>query len=432
VREAGSRRLAVHAAHFDHGLREESRAEAALVQRMAAAIGVSCTVSRAKGLRRNQGDYRRARMRFLEDTADRTGADRIVLAHHLDDQVETVMLRLLRGTGLRGLRGIPARRDRFVRPLLGIGVDRLRAYLTELGSDWIEDASNADPRYARARVRHDLLPALRSAAARGERGPGGTGVGFDEALLDLSAYAARCDDALDAEALRQMAETAHVVEDRADGTPYGAQIARFGLADYDPAVLGRFLRMVARHRGFRLSRGGTRLGVEFIKQGSSGHAVDLGGGLRLTREYDRFRLYEVEGEASPDSELVIGSPEAGVGTAKLGGRVYEVEWGEESSSRSPFAVDLDVQAVVFPLRLRGPRPGDRIRTRAGSRKLKKVLNERRVPRGERDRVPVLAGADGRIVWVAGLGVEVASSRAAPSDGAASFRVGVVGTEIDGR
>jgi tRNA(Ile)-lysidine synthetase-like protein len=229
-----------------------------------------------------------------------------------------------------------------------------------------------------------------------------------------------------------MAERAHVVEDTGDGTRNGAQIARFRLADYDPAVLGRFLRIVARYRGFRLTRGGTSLGVEFIRRGSSGHSVDLGDGLRLTREYDRFRLYEVEGEANPDRELVIGSPETGAGTATLGGRVYEVAWGTESSSRFLWTVDLDAETVVFPLCLRGPRPGDRIRTRAGSRKLKKLLNERRVPRGARDQVPVLAGADGRIVWVAGYEVEVGSSRTDPSDAVESFCVGVVGTEVDGR
>ncbi|MFV1986305.1 MAG: tRNA lysidine(34) synthetase TilS [Gemmatimonadota bacterium] len=427
VREAGPQGFALHAAHFDHGLREGSRAEAVRIRRMAEGLGVPCTVGRANDLPRNQGAYRRARMQFLEDTADRVGADRIALGHQLEDQVETVVLRLLRGTGLRGLRGIPVRRDRFVRPLLGIRRDRLRKYLTAQGSDWIEDESNVDPSYTRSRVRHDILPMLRSAAGRAGGSPR-NGPGLDESLLALSDGADCSDRALDARAVREMGPDAHVLAEPSDGAGRGAQIARFELADYDLAVVGRFLRIAARYRGFRLSRGGTRLGVGFIRCASSGQAVDLGGGLRLTREYDWFRLYEVDHDPTPDRELTIRSAEAGTGTATLGGCVYEVEWGTESAEGSQWVVDLDTDVVVFPLRLRGPRPGDRIRARVGSRKLKKLLNERRVPRGRRDRTPILEGADGRILWVAGHEAAAMHSRA---DAPELFSVGVVGTDVDG-
>lgn len=394
---------------------------------MSEAIDVPCTVRRASGLGGGQAEYRRARLAFLDEVADDIGADRIALAHQLEDQLETLVLRLLRGTGLRGLGGIPSRRGRFVRPLLGIRRERLQTYLGRGGVSWIDDESNRDPRYARGRVRHGVLPLLRRAAGDVEEAPGGGGL--DEILLEMSADARRVDAALDARALREVRPTVHVTGAMADTASAGAQIARFGLSDYDPAVLARLLRILARNKGIRLSRGGTRLGVEFIRRGSSGHAVDLGGGLRLSREYECFRLDRVaEGGTRPDRELAIESGAAGQGTAKLGGRVYEVAWGEEPDDRSTWLIHLDAAAVSFPLRLRGPRPGDRIRTGAGSRKVKKLLNERRVPLSRRGQVPVLESADGRVLWVAGHGTALGSAERTEE---CTFRVGVARTEADG-
>lgn len=401
------RSLDLFAAHFDHGLRSGSSAEASRVQRMAARLNIPCTVERARGLTGGQNAYRRARYAFLEAEADRVQADRIALGHQLDDHVETVLLRLIRGTGLRGLRGIPKRRARFVRPLLGFTRGALRAELERRGVDWIEDESNRDARYSRARVRHAALPALREAG----------GAEFEGAITRLAADATLSDRALDARAgdlIRQCCR-ANVAG------AAGAQIARSGVADYDRAVLARMLRKLAREQGFWLSRGGTRMGVEFIKRGRSGGSVDLAGGLRLSREYDGFRLDPPE-PALRDCEVSIRSVDGGRGEAELGGCRYQVVWGTDPAAGvSTWTVELEASALGFPLRLRAPRPGDRIRGAAGSRKLKKLLNERRVPRSQRGRVPVLACADGRVLWVAG---HSRSRDAAPGVTSTTFKVGV--------
>jgi tRNA(Ile)-lysidine synthase len=362
-------------------------------------------------------------LRFLETEADRIGADRIALAHQLEDQLETLALRLARGTGLRGLGGIPDRRGRFVRPLLGVRRARLEAFLEGCGVDWIDDASNRDPRYARSRMRHDVLPLLRRASSAW------AGSDLDEIMVGLCSNARAADVGLDAGALRKADPIVHVMDDTSLVGSGGAQIARSSLADYDPAVLARILRILARNNGFRLSRGGTALGVEFIMRGASGHAVDLGGGLRLAREYEGLRLYRVRARANrPDRELAIESATAGTGTANLGGRVYEVAWGAQPARRSTWTIHLDADALAFPLRLRAPRPGDRIRTPVGSRKLKKLLNERRVPRSQREQVPVLECADGRVLWVAG---HQAAQSSSVQRGTGTFLVGVAGTEADG-
>jgi len=380
------RALELHAAHFDHGLRDASREEALRVREMAREAGVPCRVCRARGLAGGQGTYREARYRFLEAEADRLRADRIALAHHADDQVETVLFRLLRGTGVRGLRGIPIRRGRVVRPLLGFRREELRAELLRRGLEWIEDGSNADGRFARPRIRHEVLPAL----------VGASGGRIESVLAELGDDAARVDRALDRRAARRLDEA---VESRGDPDA-GAQIARSESADYDRAVLARILRKLAQNQGFRLSRGGTRSAVEFIRRGRSGGSVDVGGGLRLRREFDRFVLAP-ETPPSADRELEIVSASAGHGTVELAGRTFGVVWGEEAGSSGPGWVAEVGEGAGFPLRLRGPRPGDRIRTEAGSRKVKKLLNERRVPLSERPQVPVLESADGRVLWIVG-------------------------------
>jgi len=401
------RSLELFAAHFDHGLRSESAAEAARVKRMAERLDVPCTIGRACGLTGGQVAYRRARYRFLEAEADRLRADRIALAHQWDDQVETVLLRLIRGTGLRGLQGIPRARGRLVRPLLGVTGVALRAELDRRGVDWIDDRSNRDDRYSRARLRHAVLPALQMAG----------GSGLRQALSRIAADATLADHGLDARADALLLECS-----RMDSPPAaGSQIARSKLADYDPAVLARSLRKLARNLGFRLTRGGTRLGVGFITRGRSGGSVDLAGELRLSREYDAFHLHAPQ--APPrDREVLICGVVGGSCAARLGGRTYEVAWGgDPRATRSTWTADLDTAEFGFPLCLRAPRPGDRIRVAAGSRKLNKLLNERRVPRSQRRQVPVLVCADGRVLWVAG---QSRSRDAVPTAEASTFKVGV--------
>ena len=391
---APSRALDLRAAHFDHALRPGSAREAETVRRWCEDLGVPCAVGRARDPGRDQAAYRAARYAFLRAERRRLGADRVVLAHQRDDHLETLFHRLLRGTGVRGLRGIPPRRGPFVRPLLAFGRWELVGELERRGVTWLRDPSNLDPRYTRARIRLHLIPWLASVAGDADA----------DRWMRLTLDAERADRGLDARAADALARIGPV--EAADGG--GAQIARSRLAAYDRAEQARMLRILARNQGFELSRGGTRSGIEFIRRGVSGGGVDLAGGLRLSREYDRLRLGP-PATAPSDRELVIVGPRSGEGAAELGGRTYPVRWeAGEPATRGPdgwrWSVDLPARALVFPLRLRGPRPGDRIRTRAGTRKLKKLWSERRVPRSRRAQVPVLATADGTVVWVVGHAV----------------------------
>lgn len=391
---SGSRSLDLVAAHFDHGLREESRREAEGVARRCRAVGVPCRIGRPEERpEATQEALRRARYRFLEEEADRLGADRVATGHQADDQVETILFRLERGTGLRGLRGIPERRGRVVRPLLGFGRGELQAWLEERGVSWLDDPSNRDPRWSRARLRSRTVPALEEAWG----GP------LHLRLRQLSEVAGRADRALDRRA-RTVLERALAGR----GGPWGEEafrLRRDPLAAAHPEVRARCVRILARRLDVRVTGGGTREAVQFISEGRSGGRVDLGGGLQIAREFDRLWLGRPD-EPAPDTVLVLEGPRAGRGSVLVGGRRLRVEWGSGGPpERGGRRVALARDRLRFPLRLRSRRAGDRLRSGGRDRKLKELFRDRRVPVSRRERTAVLADRAGRVLWVEGLGVD---------------------------
>ncbi len=165
--------LSLHVAHLNHKLRGvASDADAAWVKTLATSLQLPVEIgTAASDLTQERGGVeeaaRDARHRFLNETAARVDCHVIALAHTADDQVETVLHHLFRGTGLSGLRGIPPERSltghiRIVRPMLAIRRELIEAYLLELGQDFRTDATNADTRLTRNWLRHELLPQLRS------------------------------------------------------------------------------------------------------------------------------------------------------------------------------------------------------------------------------------------------------------------------------
>jgi tRNA(Ile)-lysidine synthase len=166
-------KLALHAAHLDHQLRgQAARDDAEWVARLCQSLAVPCTIGQSDiaGLAQRCGrgieeTARDERYRFLEATARAHDSPAILLAHTADDQAETILHHILRGTGLPGLRGIPRERElgsgaRLVRPLLDIERVTVLDYLSHLGQDFREDESNRDGAYTRNRIRHQLLPLL--------------------------------------------------------------------------------------------------------------------------------------------------------------------------------------------------------------------------------------------------------------------------------
>src|SRR5262245_39578650 len=158
--------LDIEVAHFDHALRTDSLADATWVEELARSLGLECHIERWRTPRPGEAAARQARYEFLERTARARDAAAIAVAHHLDDQIETVLLRLARGTGPRGALGMAWRRNEpvpIVRPLLDVRRAELQAFCTTRGIAWREDSSNTRTDRARNRVRHDVIPGLDAA-----------------------------------------------------------------------------------------------------------------------------------------------------------------------------------------------------------------------------------------------------------------------------
>ena len=195
IRTAGRGR--VFAAHFNHGLREvDSDADQAWVAALCRRLEVSLVSGEGDvgAIARDDGDgweaaARRARYDFLQRAAANVGARYLLTGHTADDQVETILFRIFRGTGCAGLTGIPVARafsdvTTLLRPLLGVWRRDIREYLTGLGQDYRVDATNTDPRFARNRIRHTVLPVLRDQF----------GDAVDQAIARLGEQAAELQD----------------------------------------------------------------------------------------------------------------------------------------------------------------------------------------------------------------------------------------------
>lgn len=159
----------VTAATFHHGIRPNAEKDVRFVEGWCREREIPCVIGRGDVPEAAQAAgetveeaARRLRYAFLEETAQRVGADYIATAHNADDQAETVLLRLLRGTGLKGLGGIPPRRDRIIRPFLSVTREEIEDYCKENNIPHREDETNTDTAYTRNFLRHEVMPLLRS------------------------------------------------------------------------------------------------------------------------------------------------------------------------------------------------------------------------------------------------------------------------------
>ncbi len=396
-RLAARRGWKLHAAHLDHALDAGSAGRAAAAARLAARLGVPLIRERADVLagRRTaespEAAGRRARYGFLERTRERLAARYIATAHHRDDQAETVLLRLLFGSGLEGLSGVRPVHGAVVRPLLGLPRAALLAAVGAAGLTPVEDPTNRDLGVPRNRVRHGLLPALAA----------------DEP--DLSSRLAR---------LAERSRAAGLALDRrlvaclplrpADS---GLAVDRRAMESLPAALLPFALAWLHRQAGAPYPAGGAARG-ELLRQlaGSGRAACDCGGGWRWETAGELLILRRAPAARSrvPDftytlevpGELCI--PEVSL-RLRLSRRAVEPWMFAGSPRRAGLALPLTEGDRVV---VRNRRPGDRIHPlgASGSRRLKAVLIDARVPRQERQRLPLLCVGE-RIAWIPGVTID---------------------------
>ena len=399
--------LELCAAHFDHALRPASAHDARWVHGLCRAWRVPVLSERAVIPPRGEAAARALRYDFLRQAAGECGAKWILTAHHADDQLETILFRLARGTGLPGLCGIPERSGNIIRPLLVFRRAELLAYARRVGLRWRDDESNRSLGISRNRIRHVVLPALEAAwpvaASR---------------LLELAGFARAL------ERLWQQLLPELVARAVAQRSAAGMALARPVLREYHPQTRARVLRELAHQLGEGLGRAATTTALQFIANGESGTEVRLGARLKLHREFERLTLEPADPRAGagPDLSVRIERATAGSGLARIGGAWFDVRWGPiPPGTITGASASFDPSVLCFPLLLRGWRPGDRIRLRYGTKKLKKLFAERRIPRSRRAVVPVLAeqAEHAGVLWIAGV-----AQAATPIEGSERWHITV--------
>jgi len=388
-------------AHLDHGLRPDAdEQETAFVRDLAASRGLDVVFKKADPPLDPRGasleeKARDLRFRFLREVQGAWGAQRIATGHTLNDQAETVLMRLLRGSGSAGLSGIPpVRKDGIVRPLIEITREEICAYLDQRGLAHVTDASNFDVAYLRNAIRHHLLPRLETYQPRIKE------------ILGRTAEIAREDNrCLAAQAEAWLSEKA--------GT--GSEGPVLPVSDFRSLPVS--LQNHALRAAVNMAMGSLRgIGVAHIDAvrglvtGLRPQAeITLPQGLVVRRAYDRLYFSREHGPRPNNYAVVIEGP----GTWHIETLGCAVSLEETTAGPSapdpeagPWVAYLDAERIAFPLILRSFQPGDRFVPLGmkGHKKLKDFFVDRKIPSHIRSRVPILAQGN-RVAWVCGLRID---------------------------
>ena len=255
-------------ATFDHGTGHHATEATLHVEGEAAMLGLPSIVGRApEGMPATEESWRNARRDFLRNVALFNNAI-VVTAHTLDDHVETVLMRILRDAGARGVAGLYAPSET-LRPLLGFTRAEVAAYASDVGAHWIEDPTNASPRYFRNRVRRDLLPALERAQPD-----------FADRIVRLSADAARVRQAID-DFVSPMVRV---------GPGPRASVAVDAFDGYSRSVIATLWPAIAARVGLAMDWRGTERAASFTITGRTGGRIQLSGGWEIARTREAFEL----------------------------------------------------------------------------------------------------------------------------------------------
>jgi tRNA(Ile)-lysidine synthase len=389
------------AAHLNHRLRgAEADADEAFCRELCDRLAVSLEVERCdpRPLARQRGlgleeAGRALRLQLLERLLDgRPELGCAATGHHRDDQAETVVMRLFRGTGLDGLRGIAPVSGRIIHPLLEVSRREIVAFLEDGGHSYRIDATNESGDAIRTRVRRELLPLARDIFGNAEAGPA--------RLADLAAQDLQLLENLAREALAEL----RAVPAEPENAPDRLELPVAPLLALDPALSSRVLRLFLREHGGLdrdLARTHVRSLLDWLPGSRSGGTLDLPHGWRAVREFDRLRFLP-----PPAGDVLLSHRESY--------RILVTSHNDEAkdeadqpvppaTTAAPWRIRCPADAVHGRLRLRAWRPGDRIVLPGldGHKKVSDLLQERRIRVSERPEVLVVEDDEG-LIWVVGV------------------------------
>lgn len=388
------------AAHLHHGQREEADTEMRLCEAFADTLGVPFVSGRADvpRLARDLGvgleeAGREARYGFFRQAAHRLDCDFVATAHTRNDHVETILLNITRGAGLNGLTGIPERRDEIVRPLLIFTREQTRAYCEEEGFWFHDDPANSDISFSRARVRHRVLPELRS-----------INPGADAALSRLASLVSEEDRFLNGMAAAALEQSEAPLNGELKFLTEDVEVAfhRGVLTQLPPVLMRRALRLAAGALGGNLDYDQTTILIEGLVSQEKGSVTAEGGEVVVEWNPDTIGLRNL----TPSVPYRYGLTVPGETISDEFGWqfiAFEEPYDGTPAVRAAREVRIDASKAKGTLYFRTVKPGDTMRPLGfdGSRKLSDLLSEAGLTLAARARLPIVCDMLGPI-WAPGI------------------------------
>lgn len=388
------------AAHLHHGLRPEADEEMAACEAFADSLGIPFVGGRARTdqIARDHGigieeAGRRARYEFFEQAAFRLECTHIATAHTEDDNAETVLLNLVRGTGLRGLGGIPEQRDRLIRPLLGVTRAETVSYCTINGLAFHNDPSNFDLDIPRVRIRRAVMPELEVVHP-----------GARQSILRLGRLASEEDQFLDGAAATALEQSEQPLNSTLRFLTLDVEMAfeRAAIAGLPWVLRRRALRLMARSLGTEIEQDQCERLAAGIAEVPRGSEQLTGGSLRLNWEPDSIHLEQLQVEEPFRYPITLpGETEA----ETMGWKFTAQRVPAQNPMRPPRTLDvlLDAAEIKGGLHFRSAGTGEKIQPlgMSGSKLLSDLFQEAGLTRHARRRLPIVCDLIGP-VWVPGL------------------------------
>ena len=372
--------IRVEAAHLNHQLRgAESDRDEAFVRKLCKTLGVPLTVSRAdvSGRCKATGESMEEAARVLRyQFFERLGKP-VATAHTMDDNLETVLLNLIRGTALRGLCGIPSKRGALIRPMLCVSREEIEQYLTEHGLSHVEDTSNASDLPRRNRLRHEVVPLLK------RENPS-----LCETVFHMDQILRQEDDYLDAQAASLLAAS------KTDAG-WSCRVLRSA----PQAVCARAMRTILRELSIsKPSRAHVDALMQLIGTQNGTQTLTLPGVKTLVRAYDTLAVQDTSLPQTFLTQKLL--PDSAIYISELQLRIscqFVKKYQKTANSLCTFALKCDTIPVTDALYVRPRQTGDTIRLPGGRKSLKKLLIDRKVPAQKRLLVPVVSDEQGVIL-----------------------------------